>query len=777
MKLPKEADAAKVLSYIKDISDSFVTEETGYEFVDYSLKPYNPDPLVRKKGTLDVYRDMLDDEQVMAAYQIKKHMVVSNGYEITGDEDDDRKAFLEENFNNRTDRPFEEPMDDMLSFLAYGFMFGEPIYQLQEWEGKKLYFLRDIRVRAPHTFEIRTDEYGDIEDLIQYTNKGHLSVDHNRLIHLRGNSEFGNPYGRSDFKSAYKWWVFKQLTRKFWARGLERFGLPIPVVETPKSISETDRRKLETILKSFQNATAMIVPKGANLTMHETNHTGMGQAFEEAMSKCDLGIARALLIPDLLGLSGSKTSGGSYSLGDIQFSMFCIIVGRLRNYLERSINLRIIKPLISINFENQEDMPQFKLKPLGLNEAEVYAGLWKDAVSANAFKPNEAQIKHFLDLLNFPNEEVEEAEKKEPTFPPQFQVPGQNVEPQEDKQGEPKDSTNPVNEIENLELNERIDNAKGCGCGSHGPVVIKMAQSKFGKRVDFKKINGDFDKAEAAITQETVPILRNMAHDLIDAIKKKKIIERRDFAGIDALDVKFTNQLRTTLDRNQRQAYKESFKESKKEISSAKKTFAKEIDFDEWLLPPKEAFKYFKEQARVTSANLSSDMKKKTKSILLDSLASGDSVQTTVFKLEQLLLDLQENKSAPEWLGSRIETIARTMTSDAINQGRRASFEDPRLEGFVKAYEYNAVLDNRTTPVCESLDGTVYKVNDPALNKITPPLHFNCRSILLPIFEDEEFTPDDSAKILGGLEPASKADGENGFWKLKKETKEDEDAG
>ncbi|ENA3276235.1 phage head morphogenesis protein, partial [Acinetobacter baumannii] len=45
-----------------------------------------------------------------------------------------------------------------------------------------------------------------------------------------------------------------------------------------------------------------------------------------------------------------------------------------------------------------------------------------------------------------------------------------------------------------------------------------------------------------------------------------------------------------------------------------------------------------------------------------------------------------------------------------------------------------SVLDGRTSKLCASLDGSVWEINDPA--KRVPPLHPNCRSILVPVEKD-----------------------------------------
>ena len=64
---------------------------------------------------------------------------------------------------------------------------------------------------------------------------------------------------------------------------------------------------------------------------------------------------------------------------------------------------------------------------------------------------------------------------------------------------------------------------------------------------------------------------------------------------------------------------------------------------------------------------------------------------------------------------------------------------------FIEAYQYQAIIDNRTTLFCESHDGQVIKASDGELTFINPPNHFNCRSLITPIFVFEE--SEESKKI------------------------------
>ena len=59
--------------------------------------------------------------------------------------------------------------------------------------------------------------------------------------------------------------------------------------------------------------------------------------------------------------------------------------------------------------------------------------------------------------------------------------------------------------------------------------------------------------------------------------------------------------------------------------------------------------------------------------------------------------------------------------------------------------EYSAVIDDRTTPVCEELDGKIFLMGSPELDRLTPPNHFNCRSVLVPVVVGDSYDEDDVA--------------------------------
>ncbi len=80
---------------------------------------------------------------------------------------------------------------------------------------------------------------------------------------------------------------------------------------------------------------------------------------------------------------------------------------------------------------------------------------------------------------------------------------------------------------------------------------------------------------------------------------------------------------------------------------------------------------------------------------------------------------------------SAIDLLYRTLTNSVAGQTRDGINVDNSVL-FDKEL-YVAVLDNRTTQICRSLDGNLYDVGKPPI----PPMHWACRSKRVPLFYAE----------------------------------------
>lgn len=109
--------------------------------------------------------------------------------------------------------------------------------------------------------------------------------------------------------------------------------------------------------------------------------------------------------------------------------------------------------------------------------------------------------------------------------------------------------------------------------------------------------------------------------------------------------------------------------------------------------------------------------------------------------LEDFRAEVQ-GKLEREWKGSvkdpatRVETIFRTNMQLAYGAGRVEQATDPEVAAQRTYWMYDAVLDGRTSEICNACDGTVLPADDPWWRTHTPPCHFNCRSQIITLDEE-----------------------------------------
>ena len=92
---------------------------------------------------------------------------------------------------------------------------------------------------------------------------------------------------------------------------------------------------------------------------------------------------------------------------------------------------------------------------------------------------------------------------------------------------------------------------------------------------------------------------------------------------------------------------------------------------------------------------------------------------------------------------SELVTIIRTNRALHQNRGSVLKYKELAKKGIVKALRYDSTLDNGTTFFCREHHGEIISIDDPRIDQMTPPNHYNCRSFWSPIL-------DSNAKITFG---------------------------
>ena len=98
--------------------------------------------------------------------------------------------------------------------------------------------------------------------------------------------------------------------------------------------------------------------------------------------------------------------------------------------------------------------------------------------------------------------------------------------------------------------------------------------------------------------------------------------------------------------------------------------------------------------------------------------------------------------------GDRIETIFRTNLQSAYSSGRYEQTTDPDILEAFPYWQFDAILDDRTSEICEPLDGTIQPANNEWWQSHMPPLHHRCRSTHIALTAEQAGQPTRPPKVV-----------------------------
>ena len=127
-------------------------------------------------------------------------------------------------------------------------------------------------------------------------------------------------------------------------------------------------------------------------------------------------------------------------------------------------------------------------------------------------------------------------------------------------------------------------------------------------------------------------------------------------------------------------------------------------------------------------------------------VASGES--TTNIAKALLAGDAGEFTAGKRFAETMIRTAATAITAKAD--------EELFSRAGVATYQLSAVLDTRTTPICQGLDGQVFAYSDSKAPR--PPLHPGCRTVMIPVFDGETAIKENYEQWLARQDEATQID-------------------
>ena len=377
---------------------------------------YNPDLLAGRKGGLRIYRKMLDDEQVKAVVDFKSSSIIGRGWEFVFDEStdldseerDERVCVMNAMLHNMRGS-FTDALRAVLKGTVYGYSLCEKVTDTFEYEGKTWSGITAIlpRIIDTETFLFYTNEFGVLDRFIQRIGGKEIELDYRRFVHYVRSPEEDPWYGESDLKAAYRSWFMKDTMIKFWAQFLERMAggfASISLNDSGITPSSPDYASLQQMVSNLRGTMGVILPRGVTMEMVTPSTT---DAYQKAVEFHDLSIAKALLIPNLLGLSNSGQTG-AYAQSQTQLEVYLMTIAADTARLEQVLNDQVFK---DVGLNNWADglYPRFKFKHATPEQLRWTVTTWQSLVGANVVVPTEEDEAHLRKLLDMPSRDEDTA--------------------------------------------------------------------------------------------------------------------------------------------------------------------------------------------------------------------------------------------------------------------------------------------------------------------------------------------------------------------------------
>lgn len=374
----------------------------------------NLDDLAAKKG-LGIYHKMRLDEQVKAVVNFKRDAILSRGWTFEFDtesklSDDEQKHRIRvfEKIIQLMPGSFIDALNNISIGREYGYSLTEKVYTVVEIDGKSQVGLASLRGRDPASFDFYVDPYGDLIRCEQVAAGQRIQIDLDKFIHYVHNPEFDVYLGRSDLREAYRSWYFKEQMIKFWGFYMEKLGGGFVIAkltsESQITFGSPQYNALVAVLSSMKASGSILMPKGVEAeAVFPTN----SDAFDKAVSWHDLAIAKALLVPNLLGVSNNG-GVGSYAQSQTQLDAFAWTVKADTDRLESCVNEQLFKDLGDQNW-GDGDYPCFKFKPPTTDYSKWVLETWMKLITGKAVLPTVDDEKRLRELLEMPprNEDTE----------------------------------------------------------------------------------------------------------------------------------------------------------------------------------------------------------------------------------------------------------------------------------------------------------------------------------------------------------------------------------
>ncbi len=251
---------------------------------------------------------------------------------------------------------------------------------LDPWESDLRFFTTDAEGCIVYGF----DKTYPVDPLRHIIHRGHL------LAGIRDN--WGGP-----MRSIVFWWLLSVLGRDWFARAMERFGVPFPVGRT----NAKDKEAVDFLSEAFALSSkigGLVVDSDTQIELKEVAISGLADAHEKFLGVCNREISK-VIVGQTLSAEAQPTglgSGTSALQGEVRndIRMFdCIKLGE-------TLQKQLFAPFLQIN-GLRGAAPKIVWGGLSDEDAQGFAALL-NVLSQAGFEPTDEAIPTMNERLGFP---------------------------------------------------------------------------------------------------------------------------------------------------------------------------------------------------------------------------------------------------------------------------------------------------------------------------------------------------------------------------------------
>lgn len=674
---------------------------TASNSLDKLVRKYFKDPSALKPS--DFERMRKTDGTAMALYNILTLPILASTWDVEADEDADpdgaQANFVKESFELAPERggmttPFPIVLADMLRATVEGYRFFEKVHTLSP-DGQIVY--KKLASYDATSLTLDQDDRGGFDGASQKALIGDslegvkIPVAKSFLFTYR--KEINNLEGESAFVAAYK--HFEEKKKLYYLGNLQAQSAAIParIGKTGEGAQNATQSKIDEVAEALSDLvelnSAIVLPFGFDVeTVNSTTKVDIMPLINHHNTE----MARSVLAHFLML---GDSSSGSWALSKDQTDLFTLSLKGLMTNIEYHINSYLIPDLTEYNFA-KPSYPRFKFSQLTDTAVGLVAEAFQKILDRTPEGVPDYMIEGIVDKM---------------ALQLGIDKPGGEAATENDIA---KTATTKKTQQKRPESSKSHFLAKGGWARTLRPTESKVNFNGLQKKLDF------------------------LENQLADASKKVfEDIEREATADIrtllDAKDYKTAASYRIRKATAYTKIINQSMVDS---YTYAKNGAADEIN-EESPATPNQSRNLMKSDAEGYVQKQFSDLEFNIRSAINESIRKN---QLSDVELSVADLIAAISNMITGYYKKHVAAGISVAIASAMNLGRDDVFRI--FESKLDRFEFSAILDRKTCPICSDLDGTVVNSAEYQATIWNPPIHFSCRCIWVAVEIEEEVKPD-----------------------------------